>query len=603
MSLKRMGNIVKGAVPVVLVILVVLFLVLNMLMARVTTVREEGAELVALSNDIFHANDNLIKLMRLYVIQQDRATLNEYNTALDALDGLIAELDRAGGRLSDKEKQSVDTMDGLLDKLAAIEGDAFGALDAGDRETAASLIFGDEYVKADKELAATTQTLIADIEKRIGQEAADLTRTGTYGLVAVGAFFVTSLIVLTLLTNWFVKKSHWYESLLDSIPMPISVTDMNRNWTFINKPVEDFLGKKRANVLGQQCYNWGAGICKTPNCGINCLERGQCKTTFNQMGMDFNVQISYVTDLKGRRVGHIEVVEDITELLTRQREEEALVKEIEGISGSFVTASKQISDGAQSLAQGATQQAASVERLSASVSELNSMAKNNTENATAALAEVNEVEKLMGVCARQMGQMTEAMRIIDEKSRNILKTTKVIDDIAFQTNILALNAAVEAARAGQHGKGFAVVAEEVRNLASKSAGAAKETSALLESSTQSVEDGNRIVEQVNASLQSVTELAEKNAAKVANVQAISAQQSEAAAHIASGIEQVSHVIQQTSATAEESASASAEMSGQSAMLEEMIGRFRKKDGGRSLSAAESRLAMPEKTGAGDYGKY
>jgi len=250
--------------------------------------------------------------------------------------------------------------------------------------------------------------------------------------------------------------------------------------------------------------------------------------------------------------------------------------EINNSTEQVSSGSKQVAEGAQILAQGSTEQASVVQQLSASISEINAMAKDNAENATAALAETNEAGRLMEVCMSQMGQMTDAMRTIDDKSKDIFKTTKVIDDIAFQTNILALNAAVEAARAGQHGKGFAVVAEEVRNLASKSAEAAKETASLLESSTQSVEEGNKIVEQVSASLKSVAELSKKNAEKVESVQTISTQQSGAMEQVSTGIDQVSQVIQQNSATAEQSAAASQEMSGQSDMLQERIMQFKLK---------------------------
>ena len=241
--------------------------------------------------------------------------------------------------------------------------------------------------------------------------------------------------------------------------------------------------------------------------------------------------------------------------------------------------SRQLADGAQSLAQGSAEQASAVEQLSASITNINAMAKDNTEAATTALDEVREVGRLMSVCAEQMGQMLVAMRAIDDKSRDILKTTKTIDDIAFQTNILALNAAVEAARAGQHGKGFAVVAEEVRNLASKSAEAAKDTALLLASSSQSVETGNGIVEKVNESLQSVVDLARKNAEKIASVQSISTNQSSAMAQITTGIDQVSQVVQQNSATAQESAAASEEMSSQSAILQGLIAQFKLKESG------------------------
>ena len=260
------------------------------------------------------------------------------------------------------------------------------------------------------------------------------------------------------------------------------------------------------------------------------------------------------------------------------------------------TGSKQIANGAQALAQGSTEQSSAVEELSATIAEINSSAQESEKTSTAALNEVREVGQLMAACMENMRLMLDAMRTIGDKSKDIVKTTKVIDDIAFQTNILALNAAVEAARAGQHGKGFAVVAEEVRNLASKSANAAKETASLIESSTQSVEDGNRIVEKVNESLQSVVELSQSNAEKIESVQTMSAKQSEAMSHVTTGIDQVAQVIQQNSATAEESAAASEEMSGQSTMLESLVAQFKLREAG------QMDLSLPAKPD-GDYGKY
>ena len=290
-----------------------------------------------------------------------------------------------------------------------------------------------------------------------------------------------------------------------------------------------------------------------------------------------------------------------------------MFSEINASSTQVSTGAQQIADSAQALAQGATEQAASVEELSGSIAEINTMAKENTKNATEAFDGVSQAGQMMGVCVEQMSQMLDAMRTIDEKSQNITKTTKVIDDIAFQTNILALNAAVEAARAGQHGKGFAVVAEEVRNLAAKSAEAAQETAALLESSSQSVAEGSEIVEKVNGSLQAAVEIAQQNATKIADVKAVSEHQSEAMTHVTIGIDQVAQVVQQNSATAEQSAAASEEMSGQSGMLQQLVSQFRLKSEdttyGSLPTGGRKRLAMPANTTGAlahenrDYGSF
>lgn len=242
--------------------------------------------------------------------------------------------------------------------------------------------------------------------------------------------------------------------------------------------------------------------------------------------------------------------------------------------------SRQVSDSSVALSQGATEQASSIEELTASLEEIGSQTDMNAQRATEAntLAESVKLKAVEG--DDQMKAMLRSMDEINEASSNISKIIKVIDEIAFQTNILALNAAVEAARAGQHGKGFAVVAEEVRNLAARSANAAKETTDLIEGSIKKVEGGTSIANETATALNEIVSGVSKVAVLVDQIASASNEQASGIAQVNQAIFQVSQVTQTNSATSEETASASEQLSSQAAKLKEQVNRFvLKKNGG------------------------
>lgn len=241
------------------------------------------------------------------------------------------------------------------------------------------------------------------------------------------------------------------------------------------------------------------------------------------------------------------------------------------------SAANQISSGSQSLAQGASQQASSLEQASASFQQISSMSQQNASNAKEArsMTEVARLSTNKG--ADLMGQLAEAMGKIKNSADATAKIVKTIDEIAFQTNLLALNAAVEAARAGDAGKGFAVVAEEVRNLAMRSAEAAKQTANLIDESVKNADGGVELNQNVLRSLDEINQQVNKVSEVMAEIATASDQQNQGIAQINTAISQMGQITQLTAANAEQSAAAAEELNGQSEQMLGMVGSFQLAD--------------------------
>lgn len=287
---------------------------------------------------------------------------------------------------------------------------------------------------------------------------------------------------------------------------------------------------------------------------------------------------------------------------------------IEGLneaSEQVVSASGQVSSSSQSLAEGASEQAASIEETSSSLEEVSSMTKQNAEHSNEANSLMKETNQVVNLANNAMNELTMSMQGITTASEKTQKVVKTIDEIAFQTNLLALNAAVEAARAGEAGAGFAVVAEEVRNLAMRSAEAAKNTAVLIEDTVKKVKDGSELVTKTNESFSNMAGSSQKVGELVSEIAAASDEQAKGIEQVNIAVAEMDKVVQQNAANAEESAGASEEMNAQAKdmkgfveTLSSLVGRNKKRVAGRTDSllklskpATKQSVAIPDNKGS------
>ena len=371
------------------------------------------------------------------------------------------------------------------------------------------------------------------------------------GRIVIIALFV--IAVLSILTAVYIIRSiNSPVRELDGVARKIAEGDLDQNITYKSK-----------DELGTLAVNFNKTVGRLRNYVSYINEISNVLRQIAGGNLVFDLTLNY----EGEFAKVKQALEEISHSLNDT------LGQINQAADQVSSGSDQVSSGAQALSQGATEQASSIEELAATINEISAQVKDTAANANAVRQQTDQTGDQVATSNEQMQEMIAAMTEISDKSGQISRIIKTIEDIAFQTNILALNAAVEAARAGEAGKGFAVVADEVRNLASKSSEASKSTAALIEGTVQAVEKGTEIANATADSLFAVVESTKGVVSSVDKIASAADQQAESIAQVTLGIDQISSVVQTNSATAEESAAASEELSSQAQVMKGLVGRF------------------------------
>ncbi len=410
---------------------------------------------------------------------------------------------------------------------------------------------------------------ISYISDRVNEELSDL--------VVISVIVLIFAIVVAVIFSVYVGKAinardHWYKQILDTIASPISIVNMDMKLQYLNKTARDALKVSGEDYIGKDSKSvWSSELCNsvTDYSSLHNLNKtGKSSITQAEMFEEsWDVHSDFIFNEKGNKHGMIEYFEKVT----ARRKMEKIMQSVSEMVAGTKESSAQINSAAQSLSQGATEQAASLEEISASIGEASSQVSLNADNASQANSIAQSASQLAKAGSEKMQSLERSMELITSNAnltRNVIKT---IDDIAFQTNLLALNAAVEAARAGTQGKGFAVVAEEVRNLAARSAKAAQETAELIDKSNGEITKGADLSEATAKALAEIAQETGKVEDIIAEIATASKEQSEGIGQINTGLDQIGKVTQQNTATAEQTASAATELDSQVMQLAIILG--------------------------------
>lgn len=545
-KLLNLGSVLLTAVALVL------FLLSAAKNRQIDKENDNRYYLVENANRFMNASSKLTSEVRQFAATGDEEHYNNYIEEVNEIkdrDIGVENMRKIG--LTGSEEEMVEKMAGLSNELVPLEEKAMEKVRDGSIEEAMEYVFGDEYADTVAQIKGLQTAFLESLTGRSTKTVEDLKLQSqvlqNIAIVFMGIMAVIQLISLAVIDKKLLKPLAVIRDEMEEIAAG------NLSGTSKMEPDTSEIGMLVNSMRKTK---------DTMNAYIHDISEklGQMA----QGDMRVTVELDYIGDFKPIKTAIEKISSSLRETLLQIQESAEQV----------LTGANQVSAGAQSLAQGSTEQASTLEELSASFMAVSNQVKANANYSKEAEEMAEGAAHAIAGSDQRMSDLMDAMEEVNRHSSNISQIIKSIEDIAFQTNILALNAAVEAARAGEAGKGFAVVADEVRNLAGKSAVAASDTTQMIESTIQAVNNGMEISREAVEDLHKLVESAEKTTELVKSVSEGSQGQAAAIGEVELGVEQITSVVQTNSATSEESAATSQELSSQAMMMRRLVERFK-----------------------------